>query len=224
LDGRGGERAPNIAERPNLLRLSDAQISLIVENGIPGTGMPAFHSLESSDLKAVVTYLRTLQGTKKVVKLPGDAKRGETIFFSKAGCAGCHLIAGQGGFIASDLSAYARIHAVEQTRNAITGPAASGDPQARMVIASLRGGEKYAGRIRNEDNFSLQLQAPDGTFHFLAKADLEGLEYSSQMLMHSDYGSSLTPQELNDVVSYLMSVASVSTIPSETPKKEFEEE
>ena len=89
LDGRGGERAPNIAERPNSLRLSDAQISLIVENGIPGTGMPAFHSLESSELKAVVTYLRPLQGTKKVVKLPGDAKRGETIFFSKAGCAGC---------------------------------------------------------------------------------------------------------------------------------------
>jgi mono/diheme cytochrome c family protein len=172
LDGRGGERAPNIAERPNLLRLSDAQISLIVENGIPGTGMPAFHSLERSDVKAVVTYLRTLQGTKKVVKLPGDAKRGETIFFSKAGCAGCHMIDGKGGFIASDLSAYARTHAEERTRNAITGPAASGDPQARMIIASLRGGEKYAGRIRNEDNFSLQLQDWRGATRTIALSTL----------------------------------------------------
>ncbi len=45
LDGRGGERAPNIAENPKVLRFSDAQISLIIENGVPGTGMPAFHSL-----------------------------------------------------------------------------------------------------------------------------------------------------------------------------------
>lgn len=57
-----------------------------------------------------------------------------------------------------------------------------------------------------EDNFSLQLQTPDGTFHFMATSDLEGLEYSSRTLMPSDYGSTLSPNELNDVVSYLMSV------------------
>src|ERR1700756_3164662 len=46
LDGRGGERAPSIAERARVQRFSDAQISHIIENGVPGTGMPAFHSLE----------------------------------------------------------------------------------------------------------------------------------------------------------------------------------
>jgi cytochrome c oxidase cbb3-type subunit 3 len=66
------------------------------------------------------------------------------------------------------------------------------------------------GRIRNEDNFSLQLQTEDGTFHFITKSDLEGLEYNSQPLMPSDYGSTLTTSELNDVVSYLMKVANVS--------------
>src|ERR1700730_6755941 len=95
LDGRGGERAPNIAESPKAQRLSNAQIVHIIENGIPGTGMPAFHSLESSNIKAVVTHLRTLQGTKKPVKLPGDPERGETIFFGKAGCSSCHVVAGK---------------------------------------------------------------------------------------------------------------------------------
>jgi mono/diheme cytochrome c family protein len=109
LDGRGGERAPNIAENGKAQRLSDDQIAHIIENGIPGTGMPAFHSLDSSNIKAVVTYLRTLQGTKQPVKLPGDAGRGETIFFGKTGCAACHMAAGKGGFIASDLSTLARI-------------------------------------------------------------------------------------------------------------------
>jgi len=205
LDGRGGERAPNIAENPKVQRLSDAQIAHIIENGIPGAGMPAFHSLEVSDVKAVVTYLRTLQGTKQAVNLPGDPDRGETIFFGKAGCSGCHMAAGKGGFIASDLSGYARSHAVEQIRSAIT---TSPPPQARMVTATTRGGEKYVGRIRNEDNFSLQLQTLDGTFFFVDKSDLEGLD-STQTLMHSDYGSTLSSGDLNDVVSYLMRVANV---------------
>jgi cytochrome c oxidase cbb3-type subunit 3 len=222
LDGRGGERAPNIAG-PKVQRLSNAQLSHIIENGIPGTGMPAFHSFESADINAVVTYLRTLQGTKKVVKLPGDPSRGETIFFGKAGCSTCHMAAGKGGFIASDLSGYARLQAVEQIRSAIINPAPGNDRQALMVTVIVRGGGKFVGRIRNEDNFSLQLQTLDGTFQFVAKSDLEGLEYSSQTLMPFDYGSTLSPDELNDVVSYLMRVAKAASQPG-TPQKEFEEE
>src|SRR5258708_20366859 len=81
LDGRGGERAPNIAEKPKTQQLSDARLFHIIENGIPGTGMPAFHSLERADIKAVVTYLRTLQGTKTATKLPADPNRPRTTFF-----------------------------------------------------------------------------------------------------------------------------------------------
>ena len=217
LDGRGAERAPNIAENPRVQRLSDAQIAHIIENGVPGTGMPAFHSLETADVKAVVTYLRTLQGRRQTVKLPGDPVRGEAIFVGNAGCSGCHMIAGKGGFIASDLSGYARTHDAEQIRSAITTPAQGGDRQARLVTATIRGGEKVVGRIRNEDNFSLQLQTLDGTFHFVTKSDLDALEHNSQPLMPSDYGSTLHPDELNDVVSYLMKVAGASA--SGTPKK-----
>jgi cytochrome c oxidase cbb3-type subunit 3 len=217
LDGRGGERAPNIAENAKVQRLSDAQIAHIVENGVPGTGMPAFHSLETTDVKAVVTYLRTLQGTKQMVKLPGDPVRGEAIFSGKAGCSSCHMIAGKGGFIASDLSAYARTHTAEQIQSAITTPAPANDRQARLVTATIHGGEKVVGRIRNEDNFSLQLQTLDGVFYFVTKSQLESLQYNSQTLMPSDYSSTLSPIELNDVISYLMKVANVGG--SRTPKK-----
>lgn len=185
--------------------------------------MPAFHSLDGVSIKAVVNYLRTLQGTGKPVKLPGDPARGETIFLGKAGCSGCHMAAGKGGFIASDLSVYARTRTVEQIRNQITTPL-NNDPRAQLATATLHSGEKYAGRVRNEDNFSVQLQTLDGAFHFLVKSDLEGLEYSSQPLMPSNFGATLSPEELNDVVSYLMSVASASTSPSPPPEKKFEDE
>jgi len=223
LDGRGGERAPNITENPKVQKLSDAQIAHIIENGIPGTAMPAFHSLEASEVKVVVTYLRTLQGTKTRLKLPGDPVRGETVFFGKAGCSGCHMVAGEGGFIASDLSAYASTRTAEQMRSAIADPTPASDRQARLVTATIRGGGKVVGRIRNEDNFSLQLQSLDGTFDFVTKSEIEGLEYNSQTLMPADYGSTLNSDELNDLVSYLMRVANASG--SKTPKKadEWEE-
>jgi cytochrome c oxidase cbb3-type subunit III len=91
-----------------------------------------------------------------------------------------------------------------------------------MATATTRSGEKYVGMIRNEDNFSVQLQTLDGTFHFVQKSDLETLQYNSGTLMPTDHASTLSPSELNDVVSYLMSVAD-TTSESETPPKTDEE-
>jgi cytochrome c oxidase cbb3-type subunit III len=209
LDGKGGERAPNIADRPSVQRLSDAQVFRIIQNGVPGTGMPAFHSLESSQIKTLVAYLRTLQGTKQSTKLPGNPDRGKAIFSAKAGCSQCHMIAGEGGFIASDLSDYARNHEIFEIRSAITDPTGTGRP-VKLITVFLRSGERYSGRVRNEDNFSLQLQGLDGTFYFISKLDIVKQESDLQALMPSDYGSRLSPIELNDLISYLMSVAGSS--------------
>jgi putative heme-binding domain-containing protein len=206
LDGRGGERAPNIAQNPQAQRLSDAELTHIVQEGIPGTGMPAFHALASSDVKAVVAFLRTLQGTNKTVALPGSPVHGKTVFFGEAGCSGCHMVAGRGGFIASDLSGYGHAHSAQEIRDAITQPAS----QVRSTVVVTRTGQQYTGRVRNEDNFSLQLQSLDGTFHFFTKSDIDRLEYSSQPLMPANYSSTLSAQDLNDLVSFLISSAKTS--------------
>jgi cytochrome c oxidase cbb3-type subunit III len=215
LDAKGSERAPNIADRASVQRLSDAQISHIIENGVPGTGMPAFHSLQSTQIRAVVGYLRTLQGKNKTGALPGNPEQGKTLFFGQAGCSQCHMITGEGGFIASDLSEYARIHDITQIRSAIVDPASLSRP-VRAVTVTLHGGEKYMGRVRDEDNFSIQLQSLDGTFYFLPKLDIEKTEVESRPLMPSDYGSRLNSHELNDLISYLMKVAGAN---GSTPTK-----
>ena len=116
------------------------------------------------------------------------------------------MIAGRGGFIASNLTNYAQTHSIDQMREAILGTS-SGEKQVRLATAVLRNGEKYVGRIRNEDNFSLQLQSLDGAFHFLARSELEKLDYDPQPMMPASLGSSLTPGELNDLISYLLSAA-----------------
>lgn len=210
LDGRGGERAPNIASSPKVQRLPAAEVFRIVQDGVPGTGMPAFRSLGASGVKAVVSYLRTLQGRSQMVAPPGDPRRGKSVFFGNAGCSRCHMANGAGGFIASDLSHYAHARSLDEMREAITNPVKNLGPRERTVIAVTREGQRYAGVPRNEDNFSLQLQTLDGVFHFFMKADLEHLEYQPQSLMPADYGSTLSRRELDDVISYLVSIAKTS--------------
>ncbi|MFZ0735273.1 MAG: c-type cytochrome [Candidatus Sulfotelmatobacter sp.] len=206
MDGTGSERAPNITDSPRMRELSDVQLEDIIANGLPGTGMPAFHSLSDSLIRDLIAYLRNPEGAGNTAKPPGTPKNGEAIFFGQAGCSKCHMIAGQGGFIASDLTDYARTHPADQVRAAILGTS-SGEKHVRLATAVLRNGEKYVGRVRNEDNFSLQLQSLDGTFHFLARSQLEKLDYDPQPMMPASMGSSLSASELNDLISYLLSVA-----------------
>ena len=169
--------------------------------------MPAFRSLSETQVKAVVRYLRTLQGQGATAEVSGDPKHGRAIFFGKAGCSQCHMAKGEGGFIASDLSSYASTPSADDIRNAITDPNRNLDPRKRPVAVTTADGQTLTGVVRNEDNFSLQLQTPDGTLHLFAKDELQNIEYQPRSLMPDDYASRLSRQELDDLVSYLVSIA-----------------
>ena len=204
LDGRGSERAPNIVSNAKLQRLSDAQISSIISNGVAGTGMPAFHSLTPAQVRSVVSYLRDLRGKSDIRVLPGDAGRGKTIFFGKGECSTCHTMSGEGGFLGPDLSGYGSAASVRAVREEILKPERIVPSGYNSAVATTRDGERLEGIVRNEDNFSVQLQTKDGSFHFFQKVDLQKLEYVSQPLMPTDYGKRLDPGEVDDLVNYLM--------------------
>jgi len=167
--------------------------------------MPAFRRLGKQELQGIVGYLRVLQGRANALVLAGDPQKGKAVFFGKAACSSCHMVAGQGGFAGSDLSTYAQALTASAVRNAITDPTPS-NARARMAVATARDGQRFAGLIRNEDNFSVQMQSPDGTFHLLLKTDVEKLEYEPSPLMPTNYGEILTRQELDDLVGYLQSI------------------
>jgi len=206
LDGRGGERAPDIATSAKTLGRPDEEISRIVEKGVPGTGMPAFGSLGSEGLNSVVAHLRSLQGRTTVAALPGDDARGRTTFYGKGRCADCHMVAGTGGFIAGDLTAYGTNKSVDAIREAIVKPGSTARPGGHVAVTT-REGRKFSGVVRNEDNFSMQVQTLDGVFHLFEKSGLQNLERLSEPLMPTNYGSTLSAAELNDLISFLLSAA-----------------
>lgn len=204
LDARGGERGPDIVSRTEVVRKTDAELLKILTDGRTAQGMPAFASYGSEKLSALVAYLRTLQGRSKVSSLPGDPVRGKALFAGKARCAECHMVLGQGGFFATDLTLYAARMDADDIRAAIVNPDKDLDPRRGLITVILADSTTLSGVARNEDNFSLQLQTADGAFHLLNKSDIRTQAPASRSLMPSDYGSVLSPAELNDLVSFLL--------------------
>lgn len=207
LDGKGGERAPNLAAGA-VQQLPDREIFRIVKNGIPGTAMPAFNTLGYSELHALVIYVRALQGGGPAVALSGNPSRGKALFFGAAKCSTCHLAEGKGGFIARDLSDYGSSHSPGEILRRIQAPESDEQGGNSLATVITLDGRKYSGVVRNEDNFSLQLQSLDGTFHLFTKPDLQRVEYGTQPLMPANYGVVLSREQLDDVVSYLVHMRS----------------
>lgn len=204
LDAKGGEHAPNIATAGRVQKLSDSELTRIVHDGIPAAGMPSFGSaLKNDQIAAVVSYLRALQGKTKAVVLTGNPEAGQALFFGKAGCAKCHMIEGKGGFIAADLSGYGTNHSTEAIRKAILEPNANLDRRTQLATVTAKNGKTYTGIAKNEDNFSIQLQTPDGAFHLFEKSEITSLRYEPRSLMPDSYGAKLSKKEIDDLVGYL---------------------
>jgi cytochrome c oxidase cbb3-type subunit III len=209
LDGRGGERAPDILLRPEFRRMSDADIARVIRQGTPSKKMPAFgSSFDAQTVRDVTAYLRSLfEDNRPSAKLPGDPLAGRAVFFGRGECSQCHMVDGEGGVLGADLSTYARSRSRSEIRDSIIDPNRDLEHQQKTVQVVTRGGERFTGIARNEDNFSIQMQTPDGAFHLLMKSDLAQLDYPPRSLMPADYALRLTARELDDVVSFLMHAA-----------------
>jgi cytochrome c oxidase cbb3-type subunit 3 len=231
LDARGGEHAPNIATNPELERMSDEQLFRTIHDGAASGSMPAFGAILSDDkIKAVGVYLRSLQGHSggEHTPLPGDPAAGKLLFFGKAACSQCHSIvdsgAGSGGFLASDLTDYARSREPAEILRAITNPNDNLNPRARTAIIVTQDGQKLTGFIRNQDNFSMQFQSLDGTFHMLERSGLASVTYDTLSLMPADYGQRFSSAELDNLVSFLMRTAAVDQASSRQRKGKHDDE
>ena len=225
-DGRGGEHAPDIATAPDVQGLADSDLIAIAKNGVSGTGMPAFGWLGQEKLTAIVQYLRTLQGRRIDIKLPGNPKGGEALFFGGARCSECHMVNGKGGFIGSDLSLYGADESAGQIRSVILDPERNLPPQKKATTVVTHTGQKFTGMLKVDDNFSVSIQTMDGDFLFFQKSQLTHIDIGSHSLMPINYGSMFNDKQINDLVSYLLHVGSENSkrSPTQSSKSDDDDE
>lgn len=113
---------------------------------------------------------------------------------------------GRGRFIAPDLSDFGRRHAPGEIRDAIVQPRSPEQPLESVKIVT-RDGPSLSGVVRNEDNFSIQVQDADGGYHLLEKSDAATIVRAPAPAMPSDYATRLSATELNDLVTFIARAA-----------------
>src|ERR1700712_2289861 len=58
--GGGGDRAPALADNPDLRRLDAAGIAAIIQRGMPGGGMPSFAALPQAARTRIAAWLKSM--------------------------------------------------------------------------------------------------------------------------------------------------------------------
>ena len=194
-----GGRAANLAKGEWHFGGTDEAIAGNIANGIQGTQMPAF-PMADADVKAVVAYLRSLEGANKDEAITGDAAAGSALFFGGAACAKCHMFQGRGGRLGPDLSRIGDEKKLAAIREAIQNPSATLRQGFRTIEATFKDGRKVTGVAKNEDAFSLQMIDTAEKLHLLNKSQLKQVRQTHESLMPA---SSLGEGQIADLLAFL---------------------
>jgi putative heme-binding domain-containing protein len=205
--GPNGDGVTSVNLRSGKFRnaTTDQQLGRIITTGFPAAGMPAF-TLDAADLAGIVAYLRNMNSVDRGSLKPGDPARGQSIVENKGACLSCHRILGKGSRRAPNLSEIGATRTARSIERSLVDPDSQMWPIDRPVIIVTKSGKTYEGRRVNEDTYTVQITEDEaGQLISLNKADLRRFEVSTKSTMPS-YKSRLTPDELADVVTYLLTL------------------
>jgi putative heme-binding domain-containing protein len=202
VKGTGG-LGPNLTTGTFLHGGADADLYRNISEGIVGTAMPGVF-FDGTQVWQIVAFVRSLRQTGSAAPVHGDAVHGGKLFREK-GCAGCHLVRGEGGVKGPDLSVIGSQRSPEHFRESILDPNAKVAPQFWMAKIVARDGTSYSGFLLNQDTYMVQILDFSRGLQSLPRTSFRdfGIDRSSAM---PSYKGKLSESELNDLVSYLASL------------------
>jgi putative heme-binding domain-containing protein len=187
---------------------TDVDLIKVIRGGIPAAGMPP-GTYSDFQAETIVAYVRSMSASTAIVKLPGDPARGKAIFESKGNCLNCHRVNGNGKRTGPDLSDIGKLRRfADQLEKSITDPSAEVLPQNRPVRLVKQDGSTINGRILNHDTFSVQILDSKEQLVSVLRSDLRELVFIDKSPMPS-FKDKLTPAEISDVVSYLITLKGI---------------
>src|SRR5262245_462221 len=228
-----GDRGPALNSGSFSHGSADADLFQTIRVGVPGSQMPPFPGLTDEQTWQLVVYIRSLAvspgspssperssppGREAFSGAAGDPRAGEALFFGTARCSSCHQVNGRGGIVGPDLSAAGRT-AIASLRSKILEPSTvtpigRGALPPQTIVATTSDGREIRGVRRNEDTFSVQVVDTTGALHLVDKTTLRSYRVENRSLMPGDYGSRLSPAELNNVLAYLGTLRERAVVPA----------
>ncbi|MGO1520335.1 MAG: c-type cytochrome [Sphingobacterium sp.] len=148
------------------------------------------------------TALKYIQEAEKVP----DFKRGEELFIAIK-CGSCHTMKGEGGSVGPDLTQLGTRFSARDMLEALIEPSNVISDQYESKVFHMKDGAKQLGRLmgetENEYVISQNPYAPHLTVE-LPKKDVQEIRISEVSIMPPGTLNVLSPEELNDIMSYLM--------------------
>jgi cytochrome c oxidase cbb3-type subunit 3 len=223
LGARGGGRGPDLTRAHKRHGNSDAEIFRTINDGIPGTAMPANGNtgqgvgMTTEEIWQVIAYIRSVEN-KGSAQSAGDAGRGRHLFADSAGCAYCHMVEGKGGRLGPELTGTGAARSVDYIVDSVRKPsrrlaqglleATKEFPQEYETVTVVTAdGQMFLGVILNEDNFSLQMMDTREQIHLFDKTKLRSVEKTRDSMMPAYDPKTLSDKDLQDIVAYLISVS-----------------
>ena len=148
-------------------------------------------------------------GSQEVIerKIPeltgGDWARGHELFKGKAACVTCHTLRGEGFAVGPDLNNLVHRDYASVLRD-IAEPNAAINPDAVAYTVTLRQGEPVTGVRTGESTDTLNIAQAGGQVAKLKKANIAKVEPMTISLMPEGLDKTLTPAELRDLMTYLL--------------------
>ena len=212
LHGQGGSRGPDLTRGVWTHGSSDAEIFRTIAQGVSGTLMPA-NDLSDAETWEIIAYLRTLSPARPKT-VPGDTKTGEKLFFGDANCSLCHMVDGNGGRLAPDLSRIGSERSPEYLAGKIREPNRALAPglmepgrewplEYQTVTVVTREGKTITGVVRNEDSFSIEFMDQGENLRLYLKKELQKITHEETTLMPIFGEDLLSKSQLRDIVAYL---------------------
>jgi cytochrome c oxidase cbb3-type subunit III len=210
----GGSDGPSLQGVPE--RLGDEAMGGIIRGGIPGTGMNGVGSLSADETGQVIGYLRTLGHTADAEIAKGDPAKGKAAYES-SGCAGCHIINGEGGGAGPELTRVGAMRGPSYLRTTLLTPGAILPHEAGamergrftqflFVHVITKDGRSVDGTRVYEDSFTIELKDAAGRFHSFRKLELQKLEKLPGKSVMPSFKDTLSATQLDDLVAYLSSL------------------
>ncbi|HEY4078863.1 MAG TPA: PQQ-binding-like beta-propeller repeat protein [Rhizomicrobium sp.] len=222
--GGGGDRAPALADSPDLRRLDAPGIAAIISRGTP-RGMPSFASLPQGRVSQIAAWLKSMNDSALHAAPPEQVAAGEKFFFGEGGCSGCHMVKGRGGSNGPDLSGVAARSTLQElnlwldnptsrmgaTSLAVCPPwAFCPDFQWAVADVSLKDGEQLRGYLRGQTEHEVQVQTFDGRLHLLGEGQYTSVTREKQSAMPVLHASA---EQRRDLLAYLSGLAGVEEGP-----------
>ncbi len=209
--GPDGDSVPGVDLGHGKFKRASSYDNLVetIRDGVRGTAMPAF-SKELSDLemRTIIAYFRFMATTAYSTSAPGDPVRGKAIFEGKGECLNCHRVKDKGSRLGPDLTEIGAVRRMIELERSLLDPNAEILLQNRLVRLVTRDGVTITGRLLNQDTFSVQLIDSKERLHSLQKSSLKEYAFIDKSPM-STYRDKLNPQELADLLSYLVSLKGI---------------